>query len=114
MDIIPFLKKTFDDGASDVHICSGSPIMMRVHGELKKVSETPVSAEVVQQMLSQILTEDQRKILVSDLEIDFALEVKDIGRFRVNVFTQKTAWPAPSGRFLQRYQPSNNLNCRRL
>ena len=82
------LKKVILDKASDLHISTGSPIMMRVHGSMKKIDENLISKEVAQNLISQILTKEQFSILQKDREIDFSL-TSEIGRFRANVFYQR-------------------------
>ncbi|KYK38136.1 MAG: type IV pili twitching motility protein PilT [Theionarchaea archaeon DG-70] len=88
MDINDLLKKVILDKASDLHISTGSPIMMRVHGSMKKIDENLISKEVAQNLISQILTKEQFSILQKDREIDFSL-TSEIGRFRANVFYQR-------------------------
>ncbi len=88
IDINDLLKKVILDKASDLHISTGSPIMMRVHGSMRKIDEDPVSKEVAQNLISQILTKEQFSILQKDREIDFSL-TSEIGRFRANVFYQR-------------------------
>jgi len=88
IDINDLLKKVILDKASDLHISTGSPIMMRVHGSMKKIDENLISKEVAQNLISQILTKEQFSILQKDREIDFSL-TSEIGRFRANVFYQR-------------------------
>jgi len=88
IDIKDLLKKVILDKASDLHISTGSPIMMRVHGSMKKIDEDPISKETAQNLISQILTKEQFSILQKDREIDFSL-ASEIGRFRANVFYQR-------------------------
>jgi twitching motility protein PilT len=88
-EITKLLQHTVASNASDLHISSGSPIMLRIHGSMKKIDDTPASKDVVNKLLNQVLTPDQRTLFEKDYEIDFSLDLADIGRFRVNVFNQR-------------------------
>ncbi len=88
IDINDLLKKVILEKASDLHISTGSPIMMRVHGSMKKIDGNTINKETAQNLISQILTKEQFSILQKDREIDFSL-TSEIGRFRANVFYQR-------------------------
>ncbi len=83
------LQHTITSKASDLHISSGSPVMMRVHGLMEKLDSKPISKEVAQNLIFQVLTEEQITIIETEHELDFSLELSDIGRFRANVFHQR-------------------------
>lgn len=83
------LQHTVTSKASDLHVSSGSPIMMRVHGSMKKLDEKPIGKETAQNLISQILTKEQISTVEKEHELDFSLELSDIGRFRTNVFCQR-------------------------
>jgi twitching motility protein PilT len=87
-EMAKLLKHTVDSKASDLHISTGSPIMIRVHGSIKPLDAKPVGEDIVVKLISQIVTEEQRSILEKDRELDFSLDIADIGRFRVNIFHQ--------------------------
>lgn len=83
------LQHTVTSSGSDLHISAGSPIMIRVHGQMQKLDEKPVSADIAQNLISQILNPQQIAILKEEQEVDFAISVPDYARFRVNVFQQR-------------------------
>lgn len=83
------LQRTIDMKASDLHVSAGSPIMLRVNGSMKNLNGKPISQETAQNLIDQILTKEQITTLKEDHEIDFSLDLPDIGRFRVNVFHQR-------------------------
>jgi twitching motility protein PilT len=83
------LQHTVTSNGSDLHISAGSPIMIRVHGQMQKLDEKPVSADIAQNLISQILNPQQVAILKEEQEVDFAISVPDYARFRVNVFQQR-------------------------
>ncbi|MBN2620596.1 type IV pilus twitching motility protein PilT [candidate division WOR-3 bacterium] len=88
-EIIKLLQHTIASKASDLHISTGSPIMLRIHGSMNKIDDNPASEEVVNRLVNQVLTPDQRTLFEKDREIDFSLDIADVGRFRVNVFNQR-------------------------
>ena len=80
------LKKLVDEKGSDLHVLSGDPVRMRINGDLATVTTEPVTAKDTLEALQGIMTVRHKEVLEMDEQVDFAHEVKDIGRFRVNVF----------------------------
>ncbi len=80
------LQQLVDENGSDLHILSGDPVRMRVNGDLVVVTEQPVSSKDTLEALKEIMTVRHREVLEMDEQVDFAHEIKGIGRFRVNVF----------------------------
>jgi twitching motility protein PilT len=83
-DIIEYLALTVERGGSDLHLCVNSQPMARLHGDLVPVSDTILTAEVVRELIYSIFTENQRARFEESWELDFALMVKGLGRFRSN------------------------------
>ncbi|MGR3179548.1 MAG: type IV pilus twitching motility protein PilT, partial [Candidatus Anammoxibacter sp.] len=88
MDITELLQFSAKEDASDVHISSGEPPIMRIHGEMRMVEMPALSAEDVHKFLYEVLSDQQRKVFEETHEIDFSIDLKDIARFRVNAFVQ--------------------------
>ena len=88
MDIAELLGFTHQNGASDLHLSSGMPPMIRVDGEVKKLKLPELDAEAVQKMVIDIMNDYQRKTLEENLEVDFSFELPKVARFRVNAFFQ--------------------------
>ena len=87
MDMIELLRQTVARNASDLHITIGRPPMMRIHGELEPQDEFEVlDAAMAEELISQIITDGQRKNLDEELELDCSYSIPDVSRFRVNVF----------------------------
>ncbi len=77
-------------GGSDLHLASGSPPVIRVHGELRPVNELPIfNGSQIRQMIFSILTQKQREKFETELELDTSYALPGRGRFRVNVFLQR-------------------------
>jgi twitching motility protein PilT len=62
---------------------------MRLHGELTPIDNEPLSKDAVHRMVYEILNDDQRRQFEESRDLDFAIELGDIARFRVNVFNQR-------------------------
>ncbi len=88
MDISVILTFAKENGASDLHISTGEPPIVRIDGEIQKVDMPALSKEDVHSMLYDILNDHQRKIFEEKKEIDFAIDIKGIARYRVNAFYQ--------------------------
>ena len=88
MDISEILTFTKEQGASDLHISSGEPPVIRIHGEIQKVDMPALSQEDVHKMLYDILNDQQLKTFERDKEIDFALDLKGIARSLSELFSR--------------------------
>jgi twitching motility protein PilT len=95
-----FLKMAVDSDASDLHITTYIPPRLRVHGALKSIDHPPLTPMETKELVYSILTDKQKKVFEEKLELDFSFGMKDIGRFRVNVFQQRGAVAAAFRRFL--------------
>jgi len=89
MDITQLLAFGVQQGASDCHLSSGEPPMLRIHGDLKKLDHPSLTREEVHAMVYDIMSDLHRKVFEETHECDFSFEMGDIGRFRVNVFMQR-------------------------
>jgi len=87
-DLIELLNFGVSQKASDLHLSSGMPPMIRVHGEVRQLNIPELNREQIANMIYDIMNEQQRKQFDEDLECDFSFEVKDLARFRVNAFNQ--------------------------
>jgi twitching motility protein PilT len=84
-----FFKLMFDSGASDLHITSGQPPILRVHGELERVKYDPMDDETLRAMLYEIAPEQKVKQFEETGDVDFGYEIPGVARFRANYFMQK-------------------------
>ncbi|MCS6926693.1 MAG: type IV pilus twitching motility protein PilT [Candidatus Binatia bacterium] len=89
MDVTALLTFAAQAGASDVHLSSGEPPMIRLHGDMKKLDHPPLSREEVHALIYDIMNDSQRRLFEEHLELDFSFDLGTIGRFRVNVFMQQ-------------------------
>jgi len=82
--IVDYLTETRDKGASDLHITAGAPPAVRLHGSIEPLEEFDLEPDEAKELVLGILTESQRARLEEDLELDFSVAVKDVGRYRGN------------------------------
>ncbi len=82
-------KIMVEQGASDLHITSGAPPFLRLHGNMAALNYKELSSQDVQGLIFEILSEKQKKIFVEKWELDCAYTLQGIGRFRCNVFMQR-------------------------
>ncbi|MGP1715853.1 MAG: type IV pilus twitching motility protein PilT [Methylophilus sp.] len=89
MDISDLLTFSVKNKASDLHLSSGLPPMIRVHGDIRKINLPAMDHAEVHRMLYDIMNDTQRKVYEEKLECDFSFEIPDLARFRVNAFNQQ-------------------------
>lgn len=82
------LKEAVEKGSSDLHLSAGEPPALRVHGDLMRLEYPPLAPAEVEALVHSIMNEDQRAEFAAEHECDFAMQLDDVGRFRVNVFMQ--------------------------
>jgi twitching motility protein PilT len=85
------LKATIKQNASDLHIVAGSAPVLRVEGQIIRFKSETLTAEQTQNLCYSILTESQKSRFEATKELDFSFGIKDLARFRVNIFQQKGA-----------------------
>lgn len=85
------LKATIKQNASDLHIVAGSAPVLRVEGQIIRFKSESLSPEQTQGLCYSILTESQKSRFEATKELDFSFGVKDLARFRVNIFQQRGA-----------------------
>lgn len=92
MEIKQLLQTVIDSKASDLHLISGIPPMLRIDGVLLAVPGAGVlTPDIISELLRQTLTSEQFERLSVNKEIDFSLSFSEKGRFRVNAYTQKNS-----------------------
>jgi twitching motility protein PilT len=86
MEVTDLLMATHKNKASDLHLSTKNPPVMRVNGDMLPLDMPPLGAEDVKQMLYSIMTDQQRSDYEQDLELDFSISLGTDMRFRVNTF----------------------------
>ncbi|RJS94808.1 PilT/PilU family type 4a pilus ATPase [Salinisphaera sp. Q1T1-3] len=88
----PYLELAMDKGASDLYFTTHAPVMMRVEGQLhplRAAEAATLTPTVLEQLVHDTLTEEQREVFAAERELDFAFRYGMRGRFRANVFRQR-------------------------
>lgn len=88
MDIAELLAFSVKNKASDLHLSSGLPPMIRVDGDVRRINLPPLDHKELHAMMYDIMNDGQRKEYEEHLEIDFSFEIPGLARFRVNAFNQ--------------------------
>jgi len=81
-----YLQVALKKSASDLHFISGNPVRARVHGKLQVLMEEMLTSEGVQECLYEIMDGTTQRTFEDKDAADFAYDIPDISRFRVNVF----------------------------
>ncbi|MEA3278416.1 MAG: type IV pilus twitching motility protein PilT [Pseudomonadota bacterium] len=89
MDIAELLAFSVKNNASDLHLSSGLPPMIRIDGDMRRVNVAPLEHRAVHSLVYDIMNDKQRKDYEEFLETDFSFEIPGLARFRVNAFNQK-------------------------
>ncbi len=85
------LQQLVDRGGSDLHLTAGSPPRIRISGDLIATDHDVMSPEETKATVYSILTTEQIAKFEKELELDFSFGIRDMGRFRTNVFVQRGA-----------------------
>ncbi len=89
MNLKQMLVEMLNRKASDLHIRVGVRPHLRVNGILEQIATEPVSIEGMEKIVSQILNETQLERYYRKNEMDLALSVAKLGRFRINLYRQR-------------------------
>ncbi len=89
MNLKNLLERMVKEESSDLHLKAGSPPVLRIDGRLRVIKEEPLSPEELRKTAQQIMTKDQQEEFIRTKELDFAIGVSGLARFRVNVYMQR-------------------------
>ena len=88
MDIAELLAFAVKNNASDLHLSSGLPPMIRVDGDIRRINVPALDHKEVHALVYDIMNDKQRRDYEEFLECDFSFELPGVARFRVNAFNQ--------------------------
>ena len=83
------LKTMLEMGGSDLHLTNNSPPQIRVDGKLRPLDMPPLTTVETKQLAYSVLTDNQKHRFEESLELDFSFGIKNLARFRANVFQQR-------------------------
>src|SRR3990172_951906 len=83
------MKKMVERGGSELQVRNISAPQVRVDGKLRQLDMPPLTAVETKQIAYSVLTDNQKHRLEENLELDFSFGIKNLARFRANVFMQR-------------------------
>lgn len=94
MNLHSILETAVKMKASDLHITVGVPIILRIHGKLRRLDDNRLMPADTEQIVRELTSEHQWKILNSKGEVDFSYSLPGVQRFRVNAYRQRNSYAA--------------------
>lgn len=89
MDIVPYLKLMAEKGASDLFFSTAAPVTIKIEGNSAPLSDKPLPTGMVKKLAYSIISDEQQKVFEEKLELNFAISVSGVGRFRINLYRQR-------------------------
>ena len=86
-----FFRAAIKTRASDLHLKVGQPPKLRLYGQLKNTTGEVMTKERIEQLVFEILSEAQKEFFLKNGTLDFAHEISNEDRFRINIFRQRGA-----------------------
>ena len=90
----PEIEKLFrvviKSDASDLHLKVGLPPKIRIHSKLKNTTGEPMTEQKIEKLVFEIMSDKQKQFFLENSALDFAYQVGDMDRFRINVFRQRS------------------------
>jgi len=105
MRITELLALAVERQASDLHLSTGLPPMLRIDGDLQRLDLPVLTAAAVLDYLHATMSETAQTAYQTQLELDYAFEIPALARFRINAFMQQRG-PAAALRVIARHVPS--------
>lgn len=91
MELAQIFKLMAQKQASDLFFSAGSPLSIKIEGEILPVNAQPLDADTIKKIAYALMTGEQIQRFEATLEMNFALTVPQAGRFRVNIFRQRNS-----------------------
>jgi len=105
-ELTPLLTKLVEKQGSDLFVSVGAPPILKVDGRMFPMDDfDPVTSQQAHQLCYSIMNDDQRKTFERTMELNMGLRMKQVGRFRLNLFRQQSE-PALVARFIKSEIPS--------
>ncbi len=90
MNVQPLFNLMVEKKASDLFLTCHAPVKIKIDGKIMPVNKLDLTPKMVRQAAMEVMTEAQMEEFTRELEIDFAISKPGLGRFRVNVFHQRS------------------------
>ncbi len=89
MDITAYLKVMVDHDASDLFFSVGAPVNIKIEGHTKNIGDKPLSSQDARTLAYSIMNDEQVSSFEANLELNMAISMSELGRFRVNIYRQR-------------------------
>lgn len=83
------LTDAYNQKVSDIHLTTGKVPLFRIHGALTPQQRPPLTAADTDRFIQTMVTKTEYQELLTTRELDFAVTIKGVSRFRVNAFFQR-------------------------
>ena len=90
LNLQALLKTMLDKGASDLHVTAGSPPRLRIDGDLVRLQTDALTPVDTKTLCYSVMNDAQKLRFEEDLEIDFSFGIRNMARFRANVYMQQS------------------------
>ncbi len=89
MDITKFLQLMVNEEASDLFFSTQASVSMKVQGKIRPISKQALTSDQIQAILHKLVDTEKLQEFHDTLELNFAISLSDVGRFRANAFRQR-------------------------
>ncbi len=89
--IYALLKLLMEHKATELHLTVGIPPSIRIDNEIRRLPLPNVTSEQMMEFALSLLTKEQREVFARDKVIDFAVSIPESGRFRMNIYRQRSS-----------------------
>jgi twitching motility protein PilT len=103
------LREMVQMKASDMHLTVGQPVIYRIHGDIARVSQDPITPDMMRQFIFPTMPKRNQDEFSKIQDTDYAYELQNVGRFRVNIFRDRNGVGA-----VMRHIPSQILTAEQL
>ncbi len=105
-----YFRAAIKTQASDLHLKVGQPPKLRVHGELKNTTGEALTPQTMEQLVFELISPEQKELFLQNGTFDFAHEIGDEVRFRINIFRQRNMISLAARRVNTEILPFEKLN----
>lgn len=89
LELHNYLRLMAETSASDLFISSGAPVLVKNEGLINPVNDQPLSADNTLELALSLMSEHQVRQFHDEMEMNFAYDLPDTGRFRINIYRQR-------------------------
>jgi len=76
-------------GGSDIFFTTGAPVSINIEGKMHPIGKTPLEPGMAKEIAYSVMDENQKMGFEATMEMNMGMSLKDVGRFRINIYTQR-------------------------